>query len=378
MTAMENAETAQTQADAEQIKGEVNSRRRRTLLAGLVVTSMVLGWWIYQRSIHVYTDDARVTTDLVVVSSKVAGRIETLAVKEGSQLQVGDVIAQLDSSETLILVEELEAKLKATDASIDQGRAEITMVERQTGGALQAAESQLLAAEANLASSESDLELKQAEYQRSDSLRQRGILSQQGWEQARSAFQVAQQNLNRAQAQVASAQARLVEANAARDRLAVLEQQQLRLSHERDRVNHQLQRQQVILDERTIKSPLQGIVDQTFVNSGEYLLPGQRIAMIHNPEDVWVKANIKETEIRHLQLGQNVEVTVDAYPGEIFTGKLIRIGNAATSQFALLPNTNPSGNFTKVTQRLPIKIEVQQRGQMLKPGMMVEIAIDIQ
>ena len=106
-------------------------------------------------------------------------------------------------------------------------------------------------------------------------------------------------------------------------------------------------------------------------------MPGQRIALIHNPDEVWVKANIKETEIRHLALGQSVDITVDAYPGEAFAGEIVRIGNAATSQFALLPNTNPSGNFTKVTQRLPVKISVSQQGEKLKPGMMVEVAIDI-
>lgn len=176
---------------------------------------------------------------------------------------------------------------------------------------------------------------------------------------------------------MASAQAKLVEANATRDRIAVLEQQQERLRHDRNRVSHQLSRQQVILDERRIASPLVGIVDQTFVNTGEYLMPGQRIALIHDPEQVWIKANIKETEIRHLQVGQLVEVTVDAYPNKVFAGELVRIGNAATSQFALLPNTNPSGNFTKITQRLPIKVAVTQEQQLLKPGMMVEIAIDI-
>ena len=92
---------------------------------------------------------------------------------------------------------------------------------------------------------------------------------------------------------------------------------------------------------------------------------------------MWIKANIKETEIRHLRVGQLVEVTVDAYPNKIFAGELVRIGNAATSQFALLPNTNPSGNFTKITQRLPIKVAVKQEQQLLKLGMMAEIAIDI-
>ena len=372
------SDSADTNAAATPEDGNGSAKQRRgKILLGLLLLSVALGWWIYQRSIHVFTDDARISTDLVIVSSKVAGRIETLTVKEGTKLTVGDTIVQLDSQETLLRLEELRAQLKATEASIAQAGAELNMVERQTGGALQAAQSQLEAAQANLASTESNLQLKSAEWERSNSLKDKGILSQQSWEQARSAFQVAQQNQNRARAQVASAQAKLVEANATRDRMAVLEQQQERLRHDRDRVAHQRSRQQVRLDERRIVSPLNGVVDQTFVNTGEYLMPGQRIALIHDPQLVWIKANIKETEIRHLQVGQFVEVKVDAYPDQVFNGEVERIGHAATSQFALLPNTNPSGNFTKVTQRLPIRISVQQKDQMLKPGMMAEIAIDI-
>lgn len=352
-------------------------KHRHQGIVALLVLSLGLVWWIYQRTIYVYTNDARVATNLVVISSKSAGLIENLAVKEGSFLEPGDLIAQLDLRETQLLLEELKALLKAMEANIAQGTAEIAMVERQTGGALQTAFSQLRVAEASLVSTQSAQQLKQAEWKRSQSLREDGILSLQSWEQIRSAFQVAEQNQNQARAQVASAQGRVVEANASRDRLAVLEQKQLRLQHERNRVARQLERQQVVLDERSITSPLRGIVDQTFVHTGEYLLPGQRIAIIHNPEDVWVKANIRETQIRHLQLGQAVRVSVDAYPGKKFNGELVRIGNAATSQFALLPSTNPSGNFTKISQRLPVKISVASDGFQLMPGMMVEIAIDI-
>ena len=353
-------------------------RRSRKLLIPLLVVALAgLAYWLYERSAHVYTDDARVATDLVVISSKVSGRVDTLAVKEGSALRAGDLVAQLDARETALKVEELKAQLQATEASIAEAGAEVAMVERQTGGALQAAGSRLTAAQANLASLDSNLQLKTAEWERSQSLRDRGILSQQGWEQARSAYQVANQAHNQAAAQVASAEAGMVEARAARERLMVLEQQQFRLRFDRDRTQHQLSGQQVALDERRITSPIDGIVDKTFANAGEYVLPGQRLALVHNPDQVWIKANIKETQVRHLQLGQRVSVEVDAWPDEVFVGELVRIGNAATSQFSLLPSTNPSGNFTKVTQRLPVKIAVQQREQMLKPGMMVEIAIDI-
>lgn len=351
--------------------------KRRLFVLAILILALGLGWLIYQRSTHVYSDDARVATDLVVISSKVAGRIENLAVKEGSRVQAGDLIAQLDSRETSLRLEELKAQLKATEASRAQARAELSMVEQQTAGSLQAAESELNEARASLASAAADFELKRSEWERSKSLRASGILSQQGWEQSRGAFQVAEQNQNRSRAQVASAEARLVGATADRDRVAVLEQQQERLRYDRDRVAHQLSGQEVNLGERRIASPLNGIVDQVFVNQGEYLMPGQRIALVHNPDDVWVRANIKETEVRHLQVGQVVKITVDAYPDRIFPGEVERIGNAATSQFALFPSTNPSGNFTKVTQRLPVRIAVQQEEQMLKPGMMVEIAVEL-
>ena len=99
--------------------------------------------------------------------------------------------------------------------------------------------------------------------------------------------------------------------------------------------------------------------------------------LIHDPNNIWVEANIKETELRHLKVGMPVRLSVDAFPDHEFKGTVERIGQAATSEFALLPNPNPSGNFTKVTQRVPIRISVAQEDGMLRPGMLVVVEIDI-
>jgi membrane fusion protein (multidrug efflux system) len=367
-----------TDATTEQESTKTEAKANAALpLIIVVVVVLAIAYWVYQRSIHVYTDDARVASDMILITSKVAGLVEALPVTEGDLLEQGALIVQLDSRETRLRLAELQAQLNATESSIAQSKAEIIMVERQTTGQLQAAQSQLRAAEANLASATSDLQFKESEWNSSNTLRDKNLLSQQDWEKARNALRVAEQMQNANRARVASAQAKLVEAQAARDRLAVLEQSRQRLMHERDRVSHQLGRQGVTLEERQIVARQRGIVDQTFIHEGEFLLPGQRIAIMHDPRNVWVKANIKETEVRHLQVGQKVEVSVDAYPDKTFAGEVERIGNAATSQFALLPSTNPSGNFTKVTQRLPVKIRVAQEDELLKPGMMVEVAIDI-
>ncbi|MCB1645870.1 MAG: HlyD family secretion protein, partial [Pseudomonadales bacterium] len=125
----------------------------------------------------------------------------------------------------------------------------------------------------------------------------------------------------------------------------------------------------------SINSPVDGIIDEVFVHAGEYVYPGQRIMMVHNPDEKWIKANVKETEIRHIKPGSPVDITVDAWPDQHFAGTVARVGNAATSQFALMPSPNPSGNFTKVTQRLEVKVNVEDPEASLKPGMMVELAI---
>jgi membrane fusion protein (multidrug efflux system) len=120
------------------------------------------------------------------------------------------------------------------------------------------------------------------------------------------------------------------------------------------------------------------VVDKTFVNIGEYVTPGQRLLLAHNPASVWVEANVKETVVRKLSVGQAVSIHVDAYPDEAFIGTVANIGSAATSQFALLPTPNPSGNFTKITQRIPIRIDINNPDVRLSPGMMVEVKIAIE
>ena len=104
---------------------------------------------------------------------------------------------------------------------------------------------------------------------------------------------------------------------------------------------------------------------------------GQRLLMVHDPQKIWVAANVRETDIKHLKLGSAAGVTVDAYPDQTFRGNITRIGNAATSEFALLPTPNPSGNFTKIAQRLAIRIELETKSTLLRPGMMVEVDIGI-
>ena len=153
----------------------------------------------------------------------------------------------------------------------------------------------------------------------------------------------------------------------------MLQRQLAELGPEEQQLRAQRERAALDLEDRTLVMPFDGVVDQVFVDKGEYVTPGQRLLMVHDPGRVRVEANVKETDIRFFRPGKHVTITVDALPGRRFAGTVTRVGQAATSEFALLPNPNPSGNFTKITQRLPVRIAVEQAAGALKPGMMVEL-----
>ena len=149
------------------------------------------------------------------------------------------------------------------------------------------------------------------------------------------------------------------------------------LEAQRDGVLARIRRQELAVAAHRVSSPLGGVVSKMFVQAGEHVEPGQRIALVHDPEEIYVLTNIRETEIRKLALGQSVRIEVDAYPDRSFGGTVSAIGTAATSTFALLPSAKPGGSFTKVTQRFPVRVALEPEGESLRPGMMVEVYIDV-
>ncbi|MEP0202771.1 MAG: HlyD family secretion protein [Halioglobus sp.] len=354
---------------------QTNAARKASIALLSLIAVIVFGFWVYQRATHVYTDDARIASRMIEVSAESPGQLVAYPIVQGQLLAEGDLIAQIDSDEAQFILAELSSELQSQLASYRQLLARMEQVEQSTGGRLQAAQSRLQAALASQQGARFDLELKQIEWERAQTLLERKIISEQDWEAARNVQQQADQYMQRTMADVSSARASVMEAKAEQAELDVLAQELLSLEHEQNRVRARISRQQVLVNKLMILAPESGIVDKSFVEKGEYVLPGQRIVLIHNPDKIWVAANIRETEIRHIQLGTRANLQVDGYPDMQLNGEVYEIGGAATSQFSLLPSSNPSGNFTKVTQRIPIKISIEQEGQQLRPGMMVEVAL---
>ena len=332
---------------------------------------------IRNRITHVYEYDARISGDLTTISSRVAGWVTNISVIEGDTVAKDQVLFQIDDRKSKLKVVELDARLKRNVAERDRLRSELAMTDEQTQTHYQTLLSAASAAEASVASLTAQLELAKSDLTRAESLFKSNVIPRRQLDEARTTKLRIDGEYRRMVAGLHEAHARLLEAKADRAKLDVIKGEIAMLEHQEAELAAVLAQQQLDRTDRTIRAPTPGVIDRKFVDNGEYVTPGQRLAIMHDPTKIWIDANIKETDVRKLKIGQPVNVSVDAYPDETFLGKVAIIGNAATSEFALLPTPNPSGNFTKITQRLPVRIAIDQQSRKLRPGMMVEVNIDI-
>ncbi|MFT5181307.1 MAG: membrane fusion protein (multidrug efflux system) [Alphaproteobacteria bacterium] len=358
-------------------------RRSRQVLRTITVLSIVLillalaANWAFTQWSNITETDARITTDQIAVSSRIEGWVTELPVTEGDQIAVGDLLLAIDARDAKLKLDELDARLLAIGSQRAQISAETAMVDAQTQSRKEAAASRIIAAQAGVKASREQRDLARTDFERIESLTGTRVVSQQRLDQTRTELSRTNERYQVAVANLVTAKADAREAEADRQQIQVNESLLENLRFQEAQIASERDRQVLDIEDRTMRSPLNGVVSRTFIDKGEFVRPGQRLMLIHDPDNVWVEANIKETELRHLEPGMAVKLHVDAYPDQEFNGRVERIGQAATSEFALLPNPNPSGNFTKVTQRVPIRISVAQKDALLRPGMLVVVEIDI-
>ncbi len=343
------------------------------LAAFAIFTALVL--WFLDRRAHVYTNDARIAGEMIAVSSDVRARILEIPVNTSDLVRAGDVLIRLDDREARFRLIELEARLAGIEAEMASERARRAQVSAEAQSRLERYQSELEAARASVRVAETRVHTETNANERVQRLRAGGHVSGEDVDRQQDALEAALQELERARADVTAAEARLREGEAGLLETEVIEQRLAALRFAVDEINGQLNAQEVIVDQHVIRSPMDGIIDELFVDVGEHALPGFRVALMHNPDEVWVNANVKETQIRRVAKGAPVRVSVDAYPGRGLIGTVTRVSGVATSEFALLPNPNASGVFTKITQRIPVRVDLDPEDLALRPGMMVTIAI---
>jgi membrane fusion protein (multidrug efflux system) len=344
----------------------------------IIVACVLVAWtghWLYLRLTHLHIDDARIDGEVITISSRVSGWVTELPVIEGDEVKKGQLIARVDDRDAVLQREVLRSKFEGIQSQMAVVRAQSGQVDQETLGKFESETHRLVAAEAEAASLEVQLKQAAEDYKRAQEIEK--FLTQQEVERARTVYLQTQQSLRKAQADVAGARGTLAAAGGSRRNLQVIAQQLSVLARQADEIRAQISRQEVDIADRVIVSPADGKVVMTFVRKGENVTPGQRIAMFHDPQEIWVEANVKETDVGALKPGMKADIRVDAYPGRVFRGEVYRIGQVATNKFALLPDPNPSGNFTKITQRLPVRIALTDKDRALRPGMMVEVDIGL-
>jgi membrane fusion protein (multidrug efflux system) len=298
--------------------------RKRIVLPVLffiIMAAAVFVYWYMFLKGYISTDDAYIDGDSMTISAKMLGRIVELNADEGDTVQQGQLLVALDDSD-------LQADLVRAKANIDYSKKSATL--------------------AGI-----DLKLARDDFKRAQAQFDDHIISVQEFDHARKAAELARAKQEMSEAAV----------NTAKAELNVIE---TRLANTR------------------ILAPSTGVVARRWVIAGDVISPGEPVFTIFDLEDIWVTANFEETKISSIKVGDPVRISVDSYSGRSFEGQVLLIGAATASRFSLIPPNNAAGNFTKVTQRVPVKISVAngQTGKerdpvSLIPGMSVVVRIDV-
>ena len=378
-TPAEQAKPAVTTSSPPNIRRKSGGMRfvRYGLIGLVAIAAIVFGAReVISRMTHVYEYDARVMTDHVTISSRVDGVLRDLKVDTGDTVAAGAALAQMDDRVPALELRALQAELAALQTERSQYVARSSMVTQQTDSRYATRLTSIRAERARRGALVAELRLARQEYKRFKSLFDKRVIARSRLDRAESEVSRLASDVRRADAEIASSRGGAQEAQADKAELSVIEQEAALVDFKEAMLRARIARHEALLSYRTIQTPKSGVIDRVFVEEGEFLGEGRRVLMLHDPENTWIEANIKETQVRRLKIGQRVAIDVDAYPDDKFIGRVAKIGGAATSSFALLPTPNPSGNFTKVTQRIPVKITFEQRPRPLAPGMMVEVEID--
>jgi membrane fusion protein, multidrug efflux system len=347
---------------------ETRPKRRRIPVIIVGVLALALAVWglnryLYSRH-HVSTDNAQVDGHITLIAPRIAAFVTRILVDDNQHVQAGDTLVILDDRDLKVKLQQAEADLRQAEAAVgSRGRA------GQTQAELQATRSEAASAQASVRAAEADYHKAAADVERYRKLAAQKIVSAQQFDAAQAAEAQAAAKLEAARRQAAAAGSQVSASGAAvRSADAHLAAAEAAVD------NAKLQ-----LSYAYITAPVSGTVARRNAEVGALVQVGQTLMSIVPDENVWVTANLKETQLTHVRVGDRATFTVDAYPGREFEGRVESLSPATGARFALLPPDNATGNFTKVVQRVPVRIAVDQPSGApvpLRPGMSVDVTIE--
>jgi membrane fusion protein (multidrug efflux system) len=379
---------------------EIENEQRQTLRRVIVVVVVVILalvaagiWWrsTYSES----TDDAQVNGHLIQVSSRVAGQVAKVYVDENQVVKAGDVIAELDPSDYKVAVENAEAALASAQANAAAANVNVPITTINTGSNLSAADSNVSGSHAAVEQAQQQLETArannikaQADLERYKPLVAKDVISKLQFDAAVAAAaaalhseQAARDGVKVAREREAQAQAGLTFAQTAPQQVAVQSARARQAQAMVEEAQAKLDMARLNLSYTKIVAPAAGIITRKSVEINQNVAPGQNLTMLVSLEGLWVTANFKETQLQHMSAGQAVEIEVDS-TDKTYHGKVTQIGGATGSVLSLFPPENATGNYVKVVQRVPVRIDFtnlanEDPNHELRPGLSVEPKVKV-
>lgn len=378
---------------------------KRFIIIGVVAVLVIVGllWW-WHSTYYEDTDDAQVNGHLIQISSRIAGHVIKVNVDENQYVEAGTVIAELDPKDFQTAVQQDEANLESAEASYEAAKVNVPVTHVSTGSQVSSAQAdvssadaqvvqaqhQLQAAQAAVLQAEANNTKAQADLERYKPLVEKDVISKQQFDAAvataaanKAALEQAKANLDAANAavrvardRVASAQASYKNAMTAPQLVAIQKAKADQAAAMVEQARAALDQARLNLSYTQIVAPTAGIITRKSVEVGQNVSVGQNMATLVSLDDIWITANFKETQLEHMRQGQHVTISVDAYGGRKYDGKVTQIGGATGSVLSLFPPENATGNYVKVVQRIPVRIDLTNHDQnsdhLLRPGMSVE------
>lgn len=350
-----------------------NNSSKSKLIIGLLMIFLLIGvgggsWWWYLTTKYVSTDDARISGTIVSVSAKIPGRIIEVLVKEGEQVKAGQVVARIDAREVSAGQAQAKAAVAVAKAKYEE------LVAGSRPQEIGQARSGVDQARAGVDQARANLNNAAKNYERMQALYSQGAISSSQIDNAETAYIVAKEALRASQEGV----------NVAGEKLGLsilgTREEAIRAAEAQVKQAEAALESVTVLGEYTsIVSPVAGTVALKSVNQGEVVAAGQPLFSIVDLNDVWLNTRIEETKLGKIKVGQKVDYTIDGYVGQKFEGTVYDINTATNSVFALIPTENASGNFTKVTQRIGVKITLPKDSDLVfRPGMSAVVKIHVE
>jgi membrane fusion protein, multidrug efflux system len=394
---------------ADNANGAPKKSRRGLIIIIVLVLLVAAGGFYWHSTYSEDTDDAQVNGHLIQISSRINGTVVKINVDENQFVQKGTVIAELDPADYQVAVDNAAAALASAQANAEAARVNVPITSINTGSTLRSAGADVSGAQAGIAQAQQQVDGAQAQVVQAEAnnlkanqdlerykpLVAKDVISKQQYDaavaqanataaalaNAQSGVKAAQANVQVARDREAQAQASLKSAGSGPQQVAAQNARAKQAEAQVESAQAQLDQAKLNLGYAKIVAPANGIVTRKNLELNQNISPGQNLMTLVSLDDLWITANFKETQLKHISAGQQVKISVDA-TGKEYSGKVTQIGGATGSVLSLFPPENATGNYVKVVQRVPVRIDFtdlanEDKDHLLRPGLSVEPKVTV-